>query len=253
MSRSSTLTLYRAYPKFKVPDDVVREAEEAYAALSERYRLVRTDDADLPEVVALWHPGVQAGGEEAKAKTVEEYRLRNYTGYFLRDRRIWCDRLLSWDFSSGFDALIDHYMLEPYTWSRSSVLLPEEEAQDMLFAIEYLLGGVWDDRIAAVANNGFVRIFSDGYNCTSYWKYMNRRAIDASREVYEFEKEGCKVTVQLPDRKEAEKKAYTPEDAEGDMEIERWLRDFASGLRAFLESDGRSNDDDHELVLEYSC
>ena len=259
MSRGSILTLYRAYPKFKVPDDVFLLAQKEYEDRRDDGYPRKTKGLELPEIVRTnlrdeYEIGEDGIRHEVKPKTIDDYRRRRYTGYFLRDRRIWCDKLIKWDFGSSFDALIEHYSLNPYYWNESDVLISKEDAAAMLAAIEYILGGVWNDRLAsALRNNPFVNVFTDGYNCLSYWKYKNRREIEANRKVCEFENEGCKVTVSFPDRKEEDEDIYSREDAEWDEAIEGWLRDFATGIRAFLESDEHSYDGEHELVLVYSC
>ena len=258
MSRGSTLTLYRAYPKFTVSDEVFLQAQKEYESESDSYLHPKTEGPDLPEIMMLKPHREYIVGEDGihhkvEPKTVEEYRLRHYTGNFLRDRRVWCDELLRWDFGSSFDVLIDRYSLNPCFWKRSSILLTKDVARKMLVAAEYILGGVWDDRMSLVAKNEFVKLFTDGYNCTSYWKYLNRHAIEANQKVFEFENEGCKVIVKLPDRKRRSNGSYTRADAECDEEIECWLRNIASATRAYLESDEYSYNDEHELLLEYRC
>ena len=259
MSRGSILTLYRAYPKFKVPDDVFLLAQKEYEERRDVGYPPKTNGPDLPEVMSLKPHGEYEIGEvgirqEVTPKTIEDYRRRFFTGNFLRDRRIWCDELLHWDFGSSFDALIEHYSLCPYYWNESDVLISKEDAAAMLTAIEYVLGGVWSDSLAiTMRNNPFIKVFTDGYNCLTYWKYVNRRAIEANKKVFVFGNTGCKVTVSLPDYQEQDERIYSREDVEWDETIEHWLRDFSTGIRAFLESNAYSCDGEHELILAYSC
>ena len=58
---------------------------------------------------------------------------------------------------------------------------------------------------------------------------------------------GC---VRLPNRKTAEYDCDCTEDNES---IEYWLRNFATGLKVFLESDNWSFGDNEELILVYSA
>lgn len=255
MSRGTTLTLYRVYKTFPVTDEQYERAISGYRKLHEDYGHQDFDPNDVPLVMSVkpndeYEINENGVRSYVEPRTVEDYRIKHRTGFFLRDKRIWCDRLLEWDFTSGFDALVDHYSLDYYGWRNEAVIIGRQEAKEMLSAIEYILGGVWDDRLEASMHNEFVRLFTDGYQCLSYWKYVNRNKTDASRRVYEFSQNGCHVTVRLPGRKKAEDEC---DNAEDNGSIEYWLRNFATGLRAYLESDNWPFGDKEELILVYSA
>ena len=176
MSRGTTLTLYRVYRGFKVSEEQYELAMAGYRRLSDECR--RTfDPNDIPLVMAIKpfdeyetdKPGVR---RHIEPRNIEEFRARHYCGFFLRDDRYWCDRLLEWNFTSGFNALMEHYSLDYYSYRNSEVRISKEEAGQMLSAIEYILGGVWDDQLAAAMHNQFVHMFTEGYEWTSYWKYV---------------------------------------------------------------------------------
>ena len=183
---------------------------------------------------------------------VDAYRANHYTRYFLRDERTWCDKLLEWNFISGFDPLILHFNLSYYGYANSSMLISSSLANEMLSAIEYILGGVRDDRIARTMHNDFISVFTDGYNCNSYWKYVYRNKLSSKSGTLRFRERGCEVSVKLPRNKKRDD-TYDRELQEGDSEIEYWLETFADGLRAFLKSDNWRSESDERLILEYSC
>ncbi len=256
MSRGSTLTLYRVYRQFKVTDAQYEQALWGYRRVKEECGCP-FDPKDIPLVMSLkpfdeYTEDGKGIRRYVEPRDVEEFRGKHYTGFFLQDDRRWCDRLLQWDFASGFDALVEHYSLSGYDYRNSQVTISRGEAVQMLTAIEYILGGVWDDHLEASMHNPFVRLFTEGYGCAAYWKYVNRRRYDSARRVFDFEQCGCKVRVQLP----PQKKDYDEDDyecAEDNEIVECWLRTFASGLRAFLESDNWSLDDKVELLLVYGA
>lgn len=255
MSRGTTLTLYRVYKTFPVTDEQYERAISGYRELHEWYGHQDFDPNDVPLVMSIkpndeYEINENGVRSYVEPRTVEDYRIKHRTGFFLRDDRIWCDRLLEWNFTSGFDALVDHFNLDYYGWRNEAVIIGKQDAREMLSAIEYILGGVWDHRLEASMHNKFVKMFTDGYQCCSYWKYVNRNKTDASRRVYEFSQSGCHVTVRLPGRKKGEDDCDYAEDNES---IESWLRNFATGLRAYLESDNWSFGDKEELILVYSA
>ena len=261
MSRGSTLTLYRAYPKFKLTDEQFHYAVKQYVDSNRNSSLFRhcseyACEKDLPVVMAMgprWDddrdddPVHITGSSEG----VNAYREKHYTRYFLRDEHVRCDKLLEWNFISGFDALISHFNLSYYGNANSGMLISSALANEMLSAIEYILGGDWDDRIARTMHNDFISVFTDGYNCNSYCKYVYRNQA-YNGETFHFREGGCEVSVKLP-RKKARDEIYDRESAESDSEIEYWLETFADGLRAFLKSDNWGSESDERLVLEYSC
>ena len=252
MSRGSTLTLYRVYKDFKVTDAQYERAMSEYERSSKTF-CGTFDPKDIPLVMAV-KPCDEYELDEAgvrryvEPRDIEEYRAKHYCGFFLRDNRCWCDHLLEWNFTSGFDALIEHYSLSYCGYRNSEVRISKEEAGQMLAAIEYILGGVWDERLAMAMNNPFVHLLTDGYTSASYWKYKNRNRFDSNRRVLNFEQNGCKVTVSLPAKEQSSEQLDSTED---DESIEYWLRTFSSGLRAFLESDNWSSCDKEELMLVY--
>ncbi len=250
------MTLYRVYKQFKITDTQYKMSVSHYRKSCEECCRA-FDPEDIPLIMALkpfdeFEDDGNGVRRYVEPRNVEEFRAKHFTGFFLRDERYWCDRLLEWNFNSGFDALMEHYSLNYYNYRNSEVKVSKVEAAQMLSAIEYILGGIWDDRLEAAMHNPFVHLFTEGYGCASYWKYVNRKRFDSTRKVLNFEENGCRVSVHLPPIKNASVEDEY-ECAEDNESVEYWLRTFASGLRALLESDNWTNGENVELLLVYSA
>ena len=104
-------------------------------------------------------------------------------------------------------------------------------------------------------NNPWIKIFSEGGNCDSYWKYIYRNRNKGRIDKIHLSGNGIKVTVTLPKngKKSEEDEEYAAELNESNENIEYYLRNVANALRAFIESDNWSYEDDTELVLEYNA
>ena len=277
MSRGSTFTLYRAYNKFKVDDAQKRKIlaeyhdfnkthdwgrsymesdsiteEERIKALEERERKWTED---VPLILNIDFRAEYDFDCDKKCESVDEYRSMHYANYVIKDDGRYCDKLLEWDFTSSFDCLIDHYHLNYYNFRDNAVIITNETAKEMLTAVEYLLGGKWDDGLEISMNNPWIKIFADGNNCDSYWKYVNRHK-RSPKDTYNFSENGISVTVSIPSAtKTADKddESYLAELSESNEQMEFYLRNTANALRALVESDNWSYGDDTELVLVYSA
>ena len=179
-------------------------------------------------------------------ETVEDYRLRYHTSTFLLKERLWCDRILSWNFGSMFDALIHHWGMG-YYGVNTMLLVSEEEAKKILAAAEYLLSGGWTVKTLSPANE-YVDILASGNSVWSYSKYVRRRKVEREKRVHTFSDAGCKVTVELP---VAAAHSDDAEDEADDSGVESDLRLLASALHTFLEADNWASDRETKLVLAY--
>ena len=279
MSRGSTFTLYRAYNNFKIDDSLRSNLLSAYHDFNKKHdwgcslsddipddeknkllaeREKRWTD-DIPLVMNLdFNPDYNFDHDMKDGESLESYRSRKYANFVLRDDGRFCDKLLEWDFNSGFDCLIEHYHLNYCNFRDNSVIITKEDAKEMLSAIEYLLGGKWDDTIEMAMNNHWIKIFSDGGNCDSYWKYVYRHRDVAKKKTYKFSEGGVEVAVNVPNcgskntENEDDNEAYLAELSESNETAEFYMRNTANALRAFLESDNWSYGNETELVLVYS-
>ena len=289
MSRGSTFTLYRVYNGFKADQKVIDALKDEYYRYNKRHdyfgekdfftgkshtqeEILRNDKRlreNVPLVMELDFKSERDWCDRPKYGTADEMRKGLFANYVNRDSGEYMDKLLEWDFTSGFTCLIHEYSLN-YDFLREAAVVEPEDARQMLAAIEYLLGGRYDDAVEASMNNRFIKVFADGNDCDSYWKYVYRHRFDGRRSEFDFEDpSGVKVKVTLPqkpgakksdgenvseeDGEEDEDSIYFAEMRESDREQEYYLRNAANALRALLESDNWSLHDDTKLVLVYSC
>lgn len=276
MSRGSTFTLYRAYNNFKIDDESRSKLLENYYSYNKKHdwggtwgeeNLTEEKKAeitkekerrwreDVPIVMNLDFSPDYDWERSGKTKTLAEFRNRRYTNFVLNDGRF-CDELLSWDFCSGFDCLIEHFHLNYCNFKDNSVIIDKGTAKEMLAAIEYLLNGVWDDSIEATMHNPWIKIFANGGNCDSYWKYVYRNSGRGCRKnIFKFSGDGINVVVKIPKAKKDgdEDDLYENELSESDESMEIYFRSAANALRAFLETDDYSYSGETELVLVYSA
>lgn len=278
MSRGSTFTLYRAYNNFKINEETKNKILTAYHDFNKKHdwyhdgafnenlteeekdKIKREREErwtnDIPIVLNLdfnenynWDSSKNSDNE-----TISEYRNRKYANYALKDDGRYCDKLLEWNFTSGFDCLIEHFGLNYCTFDRNSVIISIEDAKEMLTAVEYLLGGKWDDSLERSMNNKWIKIFSDGGNCDSYWKYVYRHKISKNGKIHKFSDNGVEVTVSIPssNNNDEEDDYSFAETSESNEAMEFYLRNTANALRAFIESDNWSYGNETELILVYS-
>ncbi len=278
MSRGSTFTLYRAYNKFKADNTQISSLKEEYYKYNKKHNYFgetnlftgkpHTQDEidrneaqlreDVPDIMELDFNGEREHFDREKYDSVKDIRNKKYANFVRASDGVFLDKLLEWDFTSGFDCLISEYSLN-YGFRNNAVVIDSGTAKEMLAAIEYLLGGKYDDSVEASMNSHFIKIFSDGNSCDSYWKYVNRHEFDKKKTEYEFSNaNGVKVKVTLPltqkkSEGEDEDDIYAREIDESNSEQEYYLRRTATVLRTFLEADEWSFNDDTELVLVYSC
>lgn len=281
MSRGSTFTLYRAYNNFKIDETRQSQLRASYYDFnkkhdwgcslndglteSEKSKIIAEREKrwteDIPLVMNMNFTADYNFEHDSKnCKTLEQYRNRKYANFVLRDDGRFCDMLLDWDFNSSFDCLIEHYNLNYCNFRDRAVIITKEDAKEMLSAIEYLLGGRWDDAIETTMNNPWIRVFSSGGNCDSYWKYVYRHRDAAKKTTYKFSDSGVEVTVNIPkcnskkteDGDEEYDESYLAELSESNETVEYNMRNAANALRAFLESDNWSYGNETELVLVYS-
>lgn len=255
MSRGTTLTLYRAYRKFKVPDATISEAIAKEVEKVRKFygKNISATDEQIAERVspilsAYVYPGNVSYWEADDPETIEDYRLRNHTSTFLREEGIWCDRLLEWDFCSTFDALVEHWGMSCYGENRMR-LITSSEAEKMLAAAEYLLSCAWESKVLAPANE-YVNILATGNSCWDYAKYTKRKKLEAMRRVHTFSDAGCRITVELP---RVRKMDWDEEDERCDEELESHLRLLASALHTFLDADNWASEKWSKLVLSYQA
>ena len=235
MSSGSYFTLYRKYKtaasKEEIADIVKRYVQEG----KENGLTSKTDEelaADLPLVLDP-KIGIKESvyDEQTKSwKDVRDYsiagRRANYLK-ILREDNSYLDELLTWNFNSSFTCLKDEWSMQAYTWSGSQHVIDKNTATLMLQACNYLLSGNWSDEVERILDNKWIKIFADGNDCCSYWKYVYRNNKKALREI---------------------------ENDEDSSEVEWQLSQMNLALEAFVKTDPEWLDDDRiEHMLVYTA
>ncbi len=198
MSRGSTIIMYRMYKNCKVPDAVFEKAKEAYANQDKKYPPLTKADlpngvVDLPVIMnSTPFPGWKTIQKWEKSTNVKDVKKLN-DGYFLRDEKIWCERIMDWNFCSIFDCLVEHYDLNSYIRHKSMVVLSDQDVRDLYVASNYLLMGSW----GKVEPNPFVNILANENLGDSYWKYVYRNRVGKMKNI-KIEQDGYKINISCP-------------------------------------------------------
>lgn len=281
MSRGSTFTLYRAYNIFKVDKEKIESIRNEYVEYNrknlqfrywpdsrktEEEQKAELDDRcknDIPLILEETfdrNRDYQYG--DKKYQNVDEYRRDNYQKYILSTDGRSMDKLLEWDFTSGFDCLINEWNLSYYNFKNNEYIIDVETAKQLLAAAEYLLGGEYSDSIERSMNNPYIHILSEGCTGDCYWKYVHRKRNARKMEKFTFgDDDTVKVTVEIPKKKKSEgedggygdEDEYAAEIDDSNNTQELYFRKLSNALSAFLESYSHSYDEETELILVYSC
>ena len=260
MSRGTTLTLYKKY-NLKMDDESFKGVVGKYAEhnkASDYSGAKKADEEyakDIPIVMEVEPFRQESKYDEATGTWVDirpEKTLCNLknkvVGHVDSRDHMYCSKLMEWSFGSMFDCLVNHFAINCCTFERSTVEITPTEARKMLAAINYILGGNWDDKVAVGMNNPYIYIFTEGYNCDSYWKYRYRNKM-TPRKTFNISKDGYEITVKCPDfekKRDDDDDFMSMEINESNEFIESSLDEFRNGLLAFLRSDNwdRYSEDD---------
>lgn len=248
MSRGTTLTLYKKF-KLKMDDDVFKNVVDKYAErnreldYSDKKKPMSEYRKDIPIVMKIDPFRKESEYDEKTGKWKEiaveksiDNLMRSVVGFVDSRDRMYCTKMMDWTFGSSFDCLIDHFGIGSYSYSKSVVEITVDVANHMLSAIDYLLGGAWNDK-GICATNPYVRLFSEGYGGDSYWKYVYRdRHIGG--KTFNIKQDGFDITIKCPKVKMTEDDLYGERERDESNEwIEYSLEKFRNGLTAFLKSD----------------
>lgn len=264
MSCGTTLTLYKKY-NLKMDDAEFDALVQKYAEHGKSTDSWRTSGdiplseyaKDLPIAMEL-DPFRQDGryDEETKSwidtrppRTLETVRASAVGHVDSRDR-MYCGKMMEWDFGSSFDCLLSHFSIASYSSLKDSVVeISEAEASKMLVAIDYILGEDWSDKVADAMDNPYIYLFTQGYRCDSYWKYVYRNRA-CKGDVISVSKRGYDITIKCPhkDPDGEDDDMFSGEIEESNATIRSNLCWFRNGLVAFLESDRWSRTDGSEWM-----
>lgn len=279
MSRGSTLTLYRAYNNFKVDAEKIKAIKTEYVEYNKKHNHFyywndsrKTEEQQKAEFEERCNTNIPLilnetftrdyEYTEPEYKSVDEYRKRNYQSKIISTDGRRLDELLEWNFTSGFDCLINEWNLNYYAFRNNEFIIDKDTAKQLLAATDYLLGGEYSDSIERSMNNPFIRILAEGNTGDSYWKYVHRKRNAKKMEKFTFgDRDTVKVTVELPKKKKPKKgedgydeeEEYLAELDESNETQEYYLRNLSNALKAFLYPEDYSYRNETELVLVYSC
>lgn len=213
MSSGSYFTLYRKY-KAKITDAERADIEARYAKDEEESGLSRaSSDKSVPaepRLPVVLNPKIdekESVYDDANKqwKDVRDYSINGLRANFLkvlRDDNSYLDELMSWHFNSSFNCLKNEWSMQSYSWDKCQHVIDYGTAKLMLQACNYLLSGKWSDETEKILDNKWIRIFADGNDCCSYWKYLYRDNKKRLREI-ESDEDSEDIEWQLKQMKNA--------------------------------------------------
>lgn len=260
MARGSTLTLYKKYD-VKMDDDTFNSIVNKYIIYNREhdYSSKKKSDnvygKDIPIVMPL-EPFKKESEYDEATQTWKDLRplptfenIKNsLIGFVDSSDKMYCERIMEWSFNSSFDCLVEEYNLGHYGFSGTEMKITSSMAESMLIAINYILNGDWSEKAERGMSNRFIKTFTDGYNCDSYWKYIHRNSKNKNKKVFRVNQDGYDITIKCPVQKSSDSyETFGRENLESDEIIEHNLDMFRNGLLSFLKSDNWNrpyNDED---------
>lgn len=230
MSSGSYFTIYRKNTKFTASNGILDALKNEYFLSNKKdtFNSKKSDEelkADLPVLM------------DSEFKS--DHSCESKPSYVYYDGNgIKYDKLLEFHFGSAFSCLREEFGLNPYSFSRSAVLVDRSEAEKMLQAVEYVLSEEYGKNIEKILNNKYVNMFGHGYSPFD-------KRFSTHREPIYIDREGKSYVVKFSDS------YYGTEIAEEDASIRYCLEHLKACLLAFLNAEVCTWDGE-ELVLEYS-
>lgn len=235
MSSGSYFTIYRKKINCKASQEWLDALKNEYF-LSNKSSCLFKDGASEDEMkkdIPLFMDS------EFKSKSSYDEDSKKTNIYYDKDGIVH-EKLLDFHFGSAFTCLREHFALNPYKLSQSSVVVSKADAEKMLQAIEYVLSEEYSKKFESVLNNEYVKMFGDGYTL------FDNRFKTAQRPIY-VDKDGDDgYTVSFNDQ------LLDDESAEFDDGIKFHLCTARACLLAYLNAEVYSYRGE-ELVLEYSA
>lgn len=260
MSRGTTLTLYKKF-NLKMDKTAYKEVINKYAVenksfdYSPKKKPMSEYAKDIPIIMDIdafrkdniYDEETKTWKENKPENTIENLKNRVVGSVDSRDQ-MYCEKMMEWSFGSSFDCLIDHFNIGHGGFKDNVVEITTETAQKMLDAINYILGGEWNDNVARSMDNPYIKIFTEGYHCDSYWKYVNRNK-NRPIKTFKIKQDGYDITIKCPSdkvKKSEDDIECENEINESNESIEYFLDTFRSGLSAFLKSDNWNRYSEHD-------
>ena len=236
MSSGSYFTMYRKKSQCKASQDVLDALKNEYFLSNKSCGIFKDskDEDEMKKDIPLFMDS------EFKASAMSYDEDIKKTNIYYDKDGIVHEKLLDFHFGSSFTCLKEHFGLNPYKLSQSSVVVSTADAEKMLQAIEYVLGEDYSKKFENVLNNEFVKMFGDGYTP------FDNRFKTAHRPIYVDKDDDDGYTVTFNDQ------LLDDESAEFDDGIKLHLCIAKACLLAYLNAEVYSYRGE-ELVLEYSA
>ncbi len=235
MSSGSYFTIYRKKSNCRASQEVLAALKNEYFLSNKSSCLCKdsTDEDEMKKDIPLFMDS------EFKSKPSYDEDSKKTSIYYDKDGIVH-EKLLDFHFGSAFTCLREHFALNPYKLSQSSVVVSKADAEKMLQAIEYVLSEEYSKKFESVLNNEYVKMFGDGYTP------FDNRFKTAHRPIY-VDKDGDDgYTVSFNDQ------LLDDESTEFDDGIKFHLCIARACLLAYLNAEVYSYRGE-ELVLEYSA
>lgn len=203
MSSGSYFTMYRKYNAV-ASDDV-------YNALCKQYLNARHDLSEnamsdeeflknLPIVLSFSY-GLNESEYCDKTKTwkdVKDYSIEGQRKQYqalLNEDKSYLDKLMTWDFGSGFTCIKDTWNLNAYSLKESMCIVDKATAEKILQACNYLLSENWSNDFEKILNNEWIKTIASDNHGESYWKYVYRDDKKSLREISAEEQESAEYNI----------------------------------------------------------
>lgn len=230
MSSGSYFTLYRKNTRECVASSVVDALKNEYYLSNKKGIFGDKQDEDVlkKDIPVLMHSDFKADSIDT-GKSDIYYDAEGYEHKLL----------LEFHFGSVFTCLKEHFRLNPYKFSESSVLVSKAEAAKILQAVEYVIGEEYSKKFEDVLGNEYVSLLGESYTP------FESRFRSTKTPIY-IDKEGHSYVVNFGDY------CSDREVIESDNDIKYNLGKLRACLLAFLNAEECSYNGE-ELVLEYTA
>lgn len=229
MSSGSYFSLYRKNTRECVACAVVDALKNEYYLSNKKGIFGDKQDEDVlkKDIPALMHSSF-------KADSTESNRSDIYYDAEGHEHKL----LLEFHFGSVFTCLKEHFRLNPYKFSESSVQISKTEAAKILQAIDYILGEEYSKKFEDILSNEYVELLGEGYTP------FDSRFKSKKSPMY-IDKECHGYVVSFGDH------GFEREAIENDNDMKFCLSRARACLLAFLNAEEYTYDGE-ELILEYS-
>ena len=230
MSSGSYFTIYRKHKNTHLTLENLNALKDEYYKSNNEFSSKDNTTKCEDNIPLLMH----------EAFTAKSYDFDSKNNKYYDKDGVLHEKLLDFHFCSSFTCLKEHFSLNAYKPSQSSIFISTDEAKKMLQAINYILSKKYDKAFEDILDNEYVNLFGNGFSL-----FDDRFKCHIDRKIY-LDKTGDGYIISFGDSQ------WDAEIAECDDDIVFSLRRVKSCLNAFLDAETYSYDG-FELILEYSA